>query len=82
MRRFKKEPKRELVEFVSSQDMKFLASAVIFFDSPSFSDMANALLFPGIPYKRLYVGDRVSSENSKEAFSTPSVDTAYSLSSL
>ena len=26
MRRFKKEPKREFVEFISSQDMKFLAS--------------------------------------------------------
>ena len=26
MQRFKKEPKREFVEFVSSQDMKFLAS--------------------------------------------------------
>ena len=45
-------------------------------DNPSFCDIANALLFPGIPYNSLYVGERVSTENSSEAFSTPGVDIA------
>ena len=59
-----------------SSDIWFFASSIMSFDSPSFLDIANALLFPGTPYNNLYVGDSVSSENSNEAFSTPGVEMA------
>ena len=45
---------------------------------PSFWLMAKALLFPGTPNSNLYVGDSVSKLNSQLAFSTPSVNNAYS----
>ena len=50
--------------------------------SPSLLDIANALLLPGTPISSLYVGLRVFTSNSQDAFSTPGVDMAYSLSSL
>ena len=44
--------------------------------------MAKALLFPGIPINSLYVGRRVSTLNSQQAFSTPSVERANNFNSL
>ncbi len=49
---------------------------------PSFLEISKALDLPGSPILSLYVGDRVSTLNSIEAFSTPSVERAYFLSSV
>ena len=56
--------------------MRFLASSIIVSESPSFDEIAKALLLPGMPIKSLYVGLNVSTLNSQDAFSTPSVERA------
>ena len=42
----------------------------------SFDEMANALLLPGIPINKRYVGRNVSTLNSQQAFDTPGVERA------
>ncbi len=57
----------------ASEDTWSLASSIISSESPSLPDIANALLLPGTPIKRRYVGRSVATSNSQQAFSTPGV---------
>ena len=56
--------------FTLSVSICFFALSMINCESPSRFEIANALLFPGIPIRSLYVGARVSTSNSHDAFST------------
>ena len=67
---------------LASEVTRFLASSIISADRPSLCDMANALLLPGTPINRRYVGRRVVTSNSQQAFSTSGVCRAYSFNSL
>ena len=58
------------------------APSMICSSNPNLREIANALLFPGIPIIRRYVGESVSTSNSQEAFSISSVESANILSSL
>ena len=58
-----------------------LASAMTSSLRPSRWEMAKALDFPGMPMSSRYVGRRVSTSNSQEAFSTPAVVMAKVFSS-
>ena len=68
--------------FTLSVSICFFALSMINCESPSRFEIANALLFPGIPIRSLYVGARVSTSNSHDAFSTLLFESAYTLSSL
>ena len=62
------------LESTSSKSISFLfnrlfASSITDSLNPNFEEIAKALLFPGIPIKRRYVGLNVSTSNSQEAFS-------------
>ena len=48
----------------------------IVYGGVQFDAIAKALLLPGMPIKSLYVGLNVSTLNSQDAFSTPSVERA------
>ena len=48
---------------------------------PVVVEIANALERPGTPINKRYVGRRVCTSNSQQAFSTPSVCNAYSFNS-
>ena len=67
---------------MSPPSSKVLALSVIPSGSPSLCDISKALDFPGRPVISLYVGLRVSTSNSIEAFSTSSVDIAYFFNSV
>ena len=64
-----------------SPESNALASSIRLADSPRRREISNALLFPGTPIDRRYVGRSVSTLNSTDAFSTPGVDSANAFSS-
>ena len=72
---------RSFSSLTSSSVILDFASSMIRAGMPSFFEMMKALLVPDVPMMSLYVGLNVSVSNSQEAFMTPSVVTAYSLSS-
>ena len=53
------------------------AFSIISSDNPSFLLISNALLFPGTPINKWYVGESVFISNSTDAFSNPFVINAY-----
>ena len=79
-------PKEEVGRFLNETDLSGMNVTIPYKKTVmdycvSLSDIAKALDFPGTPKTSLYVGIRVATSNSHEAFSTPFVSRAYILSS-